>query len=239
MAYYESRLRVNCEDFNEIRNKLLIYEKLGIKNLIIEPINVLKWNNGVKTKIKNLTSINLKYRINLNPKNLKDYQFSLNSIGRSSDAVSIETNKKEIQIKAAKDSRVDLISFSEIEAMKTLSSGVISLIKQNNSFIEISLVNIMERNKSLQSKNFREIYRTIDLVRSLKGNLIISGNFVDPYEFRHPRSLVSICHTLFGMPLAEAKKAFNDNVQLLLERVRNRSEHSYIEDGIRILKGDN
>ena len=212
---------------------------MGIKNLIIEPTNVLKLNSIVKTKINNLTSINLNYRINIKPKSYKEYQVSLNSVGSSLDIISVETDKKDIQIKAAKDSRVDLLSFSGIETMKTLSSGVISLVKQNSSFIEISLVNIMEDNKSLQSKNFREIYKTIDLIRSLKGNLIISGNFADPYEFRHPRSLVSICHTLFGMSLAEAKKTFNSNVKLLLERARNRSNHSFIEEGIRILKGEN
>ena len=152
---------------------------MGIKNLIIEPTNVLKLNNGLKNKIRKITSINLNYRINIKPTNFKDYQSSLDSVGKSLDIVSIETGIKDIQIKAAKDSRVDLISFSEIEMMKTLTSGVISLIKQNNSFIDISLVNIMEENKSLQSKNFREIYKTIDLVRSLKGNLIINGNFAE------------------------------------------------------------
>ena len=185
-----------------------------------------------------MTSINLNYRINIKPKSYKEYQVSLNSVGSSLDIISVETDKKDIQIKAAKDSRIDLLSFSGIETMKTLSSGVISLVKQNRSFIEISLVNIMEDNKSLQSKNFREIYRTIDLVRSLKGCLIISGNFADPYEFRHPRSLVSICHTLFGVPLGEAKKMFKDNVKTLLERVRNRNDNSYIEEGIKILKSD-
>ena len=214
-------------------------EKLGIKNLIIEPTNVLKLNNGLKTKIKRMTSINLNYRINIKPTNLKNYQVSLNSVGKSLDIVSIETDIKEFQIKAAKDSRVDLISFSEIEMMKSLTSGVISLIKQNNSFIGISLVNIMEENKSLQSKNFREIYKTIDLIRSLKGNLVINGNFTDPYEFRHPRSLVSICHTLLGMPLDQAKRAFKDNVNLLLQRVRNRNSLNFVEDGIKILKSDN
>ncbi len=211
---------------------------MGIKNLIIEPANVLKLNDGLKSKIKEITSINLNYRININPKNLRNYQISLNSVGSSLDIVSIESDKKEIQIKAAKDPRVDVLSFSRIEAMKSLSSGVISLIKQNRSFIELSLVNIMEENKPSQSKNFREIYRTINLVRSLKGNLIISGNFANPFEFRHPRSLVSICHTLFEMPLAEAKKAFKDNVKLLLERVKNRRDYSYIEEGIKILKSD-
>ena len=212
---------------------------MGIKNLIIEPTNVLKLNNGLKNKIRKITSINLNYRINIKPTNFKDYQSSLDSVGKSLDIVSIETGIKDIQIKAAKDSRVDLISFSDIEMMKTLTSGVISLIKQNNSFIDISLVNIMEENKSLQSKNFREIYKTIDLVRSLKGNLIINGNFADPYQLRHPRSLVSICHTLFAIPLAEAKRVFKDNVKILLERARNRNSLSYVDNGIRILKSDN
>ena len=37
MSYFESRLRVNFDDLNEIKEKLELCEKLGIKNLILEP----------------------------------------------------------------------------------------------------------------------------------------------------------------------------------------------------------
>lgn len=238
MAYYESRLRLNCEDFNDVKKKLKIYENLGVQNLIIEPTNVLKLDYESRTKINNLTSINLYYRINLQPKNIKDCKFLLNSIGKTLDIVSVETSNKEIQIQVAKDSRVDIVTYSEISIMKTLTPGVISLIKQNNSFIEVSILKIMEENKSLQSKNFREIYRAIDLVRSLKGNLIISGGFYEPMHFRHPRSLISICHTLFGIPLVEAKKAFKDNIELALERPKRRNDKDLVEDGVIILRED-
>ena len=238
MAYYESRLRLNCEDFDDIKKRLRICDALGIKNLIIEPTNRLKLDIETKNMINNFTSINLNYRINLQPKKINDCRVLLNSIGKTLDIISVETANKEIQIQVAKDSRVDIITFSEINMMKTLTPGVISLIKQNKSFIEISLVKIMEENKSLQSKNFREIYRIIDLIRSSKGNLIISGNFYNPFHYRHPRALISICHTLFGMPLVEAKKCFKDNVEVLLERTKNRNNNDYIEDGVKIMRED-
>ena len=239
MAYYESRLRLNCKDFDDIRKKFRICEELGIKNLIIEPINQLKLDIETKNKISKFTSINLNFRINFQPKNISECKSQLNSIENPLDIISVETSNKEIQIQIAKDSRVDIITFSDIKMMKTLTPGVISLTKQNNSFIEISLVKIMEENRTLQSKNFREIYRIIDLIRSSKGNLIISGNFYDSFHYRHPRALISICHTLFGIPIVEAKKYFKDNVELMLDRTKNRKNKDYVEDGVLILRGDN
>ena len=238
MAYYESRLRLNFEDFDDIKKKLKICQDLGIKNLIVEPIKLKKLDSEIKNRINSFTTINLDYRINFQPKNISDCKFLLNSIGKALEIVSVETANKEIQIQVAKDSRVDIITFSDIKMMKTLTPGVISLTKQNNSFIEVSLDKIMEDNKTQQSKNFREIYRIIDLVRSSKGNLIISGNFYDTFHYRHPRALISICHTLFGIPLVEAKKFFKDNVELLLERPKNRKNNDYIEDGVLILRED-
>ena len=79
----------------------------------------------------------------------------LGNFNKSMDLLSVETFDKDTQIYAAKDSRVDILSFSEQKFLKTLSRGVISLVKQSGSFIEFSLAPIMITNKSIQSKNFR------------------------------------------------------------------------------------
>ncbi|KKM07269.1 hypothetical protein LCGC14_1735580, partial [marine sediment metagenome] len=126
--------------------------------------------------------------------------------------------------------------FSDKEIIKTLTPGVISLTKQNKSFIEFSLAPIMETNQVLQSKNFRNLYRFMHLARKLKANYIISGNFVDLFDFRHPRALVSICYTLLGFPLDVAKKIFIKSPGILLERIQKRKDKN-IEPGVRIIKG--
>ena len=237
MPYYESRLRLNVQNFEEIKNKFVICEKLGIKNVIVEPDGNFK-NLGVelREKISSLTKMHIYYRISLRPRNVDDLKNKLSTNKKLPTILSIETPIKEIQIQAAKDSRVDVISFADPKTMKTLTPGVISLSKQNNSFIEISLSSMMVVNKAQQSKNFRELYRIIHLVNSLKGNLLISGNFEDSYHLRHPRALISICHTLLGLSILEAKKAFDENVKKLIERVYDRYDTNFIEYGIKFIK---
>jgi len=238
LSYFESRLRINFDNLEEIRYRLTFCEKLGINHLILEPVN--NSNNlkvGLLNKIKKFTNINLYYRFNLRPNNLNDFKKTLKKFNSFPHILGVETPDKEIQIQAAKDSRIDILSFSNEEIMKTISIGVISLIKQNNSFIEFSLAPIMMKSKRIQSKNFRNLYRFTKLVLDLKPNYIISGNFSELYHFRNPRSLLSICHTLLGMSLNDAKKGFRDNVQLLLERVKHRVNKNIFQEGVKFIKG--
>lgn len=236
MSYFESRLRVNFDDFNEIKEKLELCEKLGIKNLILEPLgDVQNISLEFKRIIKNITKINIYYRQNLNPVNLQDFKKSIKRFNNHPEILSVETSNKDIQIHAARDSRVDLISFSHPDIIKTLTNGVISLAKQNNSFIEFSLSSIMVKNRSIQSKNFRYLYRFIHKVRNLKANYILSGDFNELFDIRHPRALISICYTLLDIPLAEIKRVFKENPVRLLKRIDKRQDNSILENGVKLI----
>ncbi|MFW9999913.1 MAG: RNase P subunit p30 family protein [Candidatus Hermodarchaeota archaeon] len=237
MSYFESRLRVDFNDFNDIINKLQLCEDLGIKNLIIEPENKISIIPlDIKENIKRETNLKIFYRINLRLDDLDDFKRRIKVFNNFSDILSIESLNKDVQLHAARDSRVDIVSYSNPEIIKTLNPGVISLTKQNNSFLEFSLAPIMVNNKIDQSKNFRNLYKTIQLAIKLKGNIIISGNFDDMYDFRHPRALISICHSLLGIPLEKAKKIFKNNPILLLERPKKRADNN-VELEFRIIKG--
>ncbi len=236
MSYFESRLRVNFDDLNEIKKKLELCEKLGIKNLILEPKeDIQNISLEIKRIIKDATKINIYYRHTLNPDNLQDFKKSIKRFNNHPEILSVETSNKDIQIHAARDSRVDLISFSHPEIIKTLSNGVISLAKQNKSFIEFSLSSIMVKNRSIQSKNFRNLYRFIHKVRKLKGSYILSGDFNDLFDIRHPRALISICYTLLDIPLAELKSAFKENPLKLLKRIEKRQNSAILENGVKLI----
>jgi len=136
------------------------------------------------------------------------------------DILSIESLNREVQLQCSKDSRVDIISFSDPEIIKTLTPGVISLTKQNNTFIEFSLAPIMVNNKTIQSKNFRNLYKFTQLALRSKANYIISGNFMNLFDYRHPRALISICCSLLEIPLSIAKKAYITNPKMLVEKTK-------------------
>lgn len=239
MSYFESRLKINLENINEIKKKLEFCDKLGIKNLILEPLkNVKEISIDLKERIKKDTKINIYYRINLSPKNLDDFKKTIKNYNHFPEILSVESLSREVQIHAARDSRIDILSYSNQNIIKTITPGVISLVKQNNSFIEFSLASLMIKNKSIQSKNFRNLFHFIQLVRKLKANYILSGNFDTLYDFRHPRALISICYSLLEIPLVELKKAFRDNLRTLLNRVQKRQDQRIFEEGVRIIRGE-
>jgi len=236
LSYFESRLRIKTNDFKEIEQKLRFCKLLGVQNVIVElENNREKMQPDLKRRIEEITNINVKYRTNINPKNLESLIKKLKGIGQSSNVIVVESADKKIQIQAAKDSRVDVISFSEQAVLKTIFPGVISLTKQNQSFIEFSLASIMIKNKSLQSKNLRNLYRGVQLADKLNANYIISGNFDDLYSIRHPRALISVCHTLLGISMMRAKNCFSKNVVSLLNRVQMRQDRNFIESGVKII----
>jgi len=229
---------LDFEDTQEINLKLRFCKSLGIKNLILEPTKKFKLlTPELNNNIEKFPSIKLYYRFNLKPTNLNEFKKVLKNFDSFPYILSIESLNKDIQIQAAKDSRIDLISFSDQELLKTITPGVISLTKQNNSFIEFSLSPIMAKNKANQSKNLRNLYRCIQLAIELKANYIISGNFEDLYDMRNPRALISICHTLLGMPLTKAKNGFSNNVLRLLKKVELRQDSNVIETGVKLIKG--
>lgn len=236
MSYFESRLKINLNDFAEIERKLKFCQELRITNLILEPKNdVVKLNSELKQRISKISTLNLYYRINLRPNSLNDLKKRIQTYNNFSDIISVESMDKNIQIQAAKDSRVDIISFSDQNVIKTISPGIISLTKQNRSFIEFSLAPVMAKNQAVQSRYLRILYRAVQLALQLKVNYIISGNFDDLFKLRHPRALISVCHTLLGIPLLSAKKAFSENVLTLINRVQGRQDKNVIESGVRLL----
>ncbi|MFX1313379.1 MAG: RNase P subunit p30 family protein [Promethearchaeota archaeon] len=225
MSYFESRLPINIENFKKIKKSLDFCEKLRIKNVIIEPINpIQKIPLRVKKEIEKLANINIFYRINLKATDIGNFKKKINNYNDFSDVISIESLNRDVLLNAAKDSRVQIISFSDPEIIKKLSSGIISLSKQNKSFIEFSLAPIMESDKKVQSKNLRNLYRYTQLAIKLKANFIISGNFYNIFDYRHPRALISICNSLLEIPLNIAKKAFGLNPKLLLEEIQKHKE---------------
>jgi len=239
LSYFESRLKLNFNDLNDIKKKFIMCEKLGIKNLILEPKNnIINIPLELKIEIGKLTEINLFYRINLKPDNLKNFKKIIKNFNNFKEILSVESEKKDVQIYAATDSRIDIISFSDQNIIKTITPGVLSLIKQNNKLIEFSLAPIMVDNKATQSKNLRNLYRFLRVAKHSKVNYIINGNFEDIFDFRNPRSLISICYSLLEIPLNEAKNAFYKNITTLLEKINRKYNHDLIEPDVKLILGE-
>jgi len=236
LAYFESRLVVDVGNFDVLEKKIDFYKNLNVDNLILEPQKNSNLTLTLKEKIRDKTNINIFYRINLRINEVNEFKKRIKKFNKFPEILSIESLNKDVLILAARDSRVDIVSFSNQNNLKALTPGIVSLIKQNESFIEFSLSPLMIKNKTTQSKNFRSLYRALQLVMKLKPNCIISGNFKNSFDFRHPRALISICNTLLDIPLDEAKRIFKENPRKLLRRVHQKGDNDIFEEDVKIIK---
>lgn len=235
MGYFESRVPIDINNFENTVKKIRFLEKLNYKNLILEPKNIEKISNDLKIKVREITNINIYYRINLKPKNLSELKRKISNFNKFPDIVSVESSNNEVLLFSARDTRVDVLSFSDVKIAKALTPGVISLSKQYNSFIEFSFNPIFLENKFIQSKNIHLLISSLSRAIAKNTNYILSGNFSHITDYRSPKVLTSICQTFFNMTLYKAKQALIENPQQLIKKISMRNDPDVIEDGVRII----
>ena len=146
MSYFESRLRLNLKNFKAIQQKLNFCQDLGIKNLILEFENGVKnITPELKDKISKFSTIKLYYRTTIRPKNLDDLKKKLKQANNFSGITSVESPDRKTQIQAAKDSRVDIVSFSDENIIKTII--IVPIFVEINMIIFLFSSHILINNK--------------------------------------------------------------------------------------------
>ncbi len=237
MGFFESRVPVDIEKYDDIINRLKFLGELDFKNVIIEPVNnIEKLPKKLLEKIRKAIDLNVYFRINLKPKNITELKKLIKKYNNFSHILSVESENKEIQIFCARDTRIDVVSFSNPIIAKTLTPGVLSLSKQYNSFIEFSFAPIFNENKYTQSKNIRIIFSALRMTLVKKVNYFISGNFLSFLDYKSPRVLISICQTLLDMSFTNAKLALKDNPSKLIQKLNKKIDPNIVENGVKIIK---
>ncbi|MGV9172255.1 MAG: RNase P subunit p30 family protein [Promethearchaeia archaeon] len=238
MSYFETRLRINFQNFKEAAIYLEFCEKLGIRNLIVEPLSAnTPITENIKRKIQTFSDIKIYYRITINPQSLKDFNKEIQKFNNFGNILAVESADKKVQLKASKDSRVDVLSFSNINYIKRISKGVLSLLSQNNTYLELSLSPLLINNQSEQSRNFRIFYRTMETVLNERVKYLLCGDPHTEFDLRNPRSLISICVSLLDIPIQKAKMGFEKYPQELIRDKFIKTDSQKLDKGLKLIGG--
>ena len=228
---------LNALSDEEIINKLNIYKFVGFQVIFIE--YNFDFNFEYRThlnKIQKMTSLKLIGKIAFHPTSVSDLKNKLQKVQKYKDfAISIISKNKDILTFAAKDSRVDIISFTRIENIKNLTPGLISLLKQFNKFFEISIIDVLNTYYNNRSRVFREIYKILNLVHNNMEILLFGGSEDENFHIRGPREIISIFHSIFNLNIAKAKRMVRENPSQLIERLISRNNRNKLQSGVEIV----
>ena len=235
--FSNTRVLLNALSDEEIINKLNLYKFVGFHIIFVEYNFDFNFDyRDHLNKIQKLTTLKLIGKISFQPASVNDLKDKLQKAQKYKDfVISIISNNKDILTFAAKDSRVDIISFTRIENIKKLTPGIISLLKQFNKFFEISIIDVLNTNKNNRSRVFREIYKILNLVHNNMEILLFGGSESENFHIRGPREIISIFHSIFNLNIAKSKRIVRENPSQLIKRLISRNNPNNLQSGVKVV----
>jgi len=187
-----------------------------------------------RTKI---TPISLIPRVTLNPENQQSLKKELSVWKERRCLIAVKSLNKEILEVAARDGRVDLLSVATIDYQKSLTKGIISLARQNECFLDISLTPVIEYEHYKRTKILRVLYRLFLKAKPSANKYIIGSdsNNKNPWLMRGPKETISFLYSVCNIPEFQAKKILSKNPEDIILRFIKRDQKLFIEPGVEIV----
>ncbi|MHA1602918.1 MAG: RNase P subunit p30 family protein [Promethearchaeota archaeon] len=198
----------------------------------------IKTIGDYKEPISKFSPIPLLPRITLKPKNEEALKKDLSSWSQRSCLIAVQSTKKEILEVAARDGRVDLLSIPTDEHQSALTKGIISLAKQNQVFLDISITPFIILEYYKRSKAFRVLHRLFSSAKPLSHFYSLGSSSEirnKSWLIRGPKETLAILHAILDVPEVFAKQMIGDNCEKLVMRFIKRDQELFIEPGVEIV----
>jgi ribonuclease P/MRP protein subunit RPP1 len=184
----------------------------------------------------NQVGINYVSRINLNPKNPDNLTSSLRKLRRKFEVISVTCESKEVARQAAKDRRVDLISFSSTDYRKRFFDRAEAELASNClTALEVDIKPLLLLDGPARVRFLATLRRELALAKEFHVPLVISSGAPEEKLMRMPRDMASLGF-LFGLDEPSALDAVSKNPVDIVLRNKEKLERGFVAPGIRVVK---
>jgi len=187
-----------------------------------------------RTKI---SPISLIPRVTLNPESPISLKKDLAVWKERRCLIAVKSLNKEILEIAARDGRVDILSIANINYQKSLTKGIISLARQNECYLDISLAPLIEFEHFKRTKILRVLYRLLLKAKPSVHKYLIGSDSIknNIWLMRGPKETISFLYSVCNIPEFQAKKILAKNPEEIILRFIKRDHNLFIEHGVEIV----
>lgn len=236
-SFVDLHLCPNLEDPDETR---LIIEKsaeLGYKAIGVTLSPKIPQSEIEKiSRICREVDLDLIRRIDLEPANTTELLKSLRLLRRRVEVISVRCISKSVARQAAKDRRVDVLSFSPLDMKKRFfDSAEAELASKTSVSLEFDLAPLL----------YLQGYRRVRLLSKMRDEAFIAKKYGVPIILssgannvnllRKPEDYASLGY-LFGLDLSDAKKSLSDTPREIIERNRRKLNSNYVAPGVYVIR---
>jgi RNase P/RNase MRP subunit p30 len=175
-------------------------------------------------------------RADLRPRNENDLMNNLRRLRRKFDVLCVICDNKDISRQAAKDRRVDLLNFPNLDYRKRFfDRSEAELARSGLAALEIDIKPLLVLEGPARIRFLSYLRREIAVANDYGVPLVVSSGVSEERFIRMPRDMASLTY-LFGLGEVEALNTVSTNPLEIVLRNREKLGASFVAPGIRLLK---
>jgi len=237
MKFSDLHLRVPLNDMQQTRKMIEKSSALGYNQIGVPlPFSVKQDAIDRLRQVSEEFGVDFVTRLDLAPKSSGELLGSLRRFRGRFEVVSVLCGSKPLARQAAKDRRVDLLSFHTVEPRKRFfDSAEAELASKSSAALEIDMAQVLSLEGFFRVRLFSCLRREVATAKSFGVPVVISSGATDALLLRKPQDFASLAF-LFGMDVSLALEALSKNPVGIVERNRMKESPAYVAPGVRIVR---
>jgi len=236
-AFADLHLRVNPKDQKATRELINRAANFGY-SLISIPFSS-EMHEGDLAKLKSICTeagVDFVSRTDFHPRSENDLTHFLRKFRRRFEVICISCDNKEVARQAAKDRRVDLLSFPSLDYHKRFfDRAEAELASGSLTALEVDVKPLLILEGPSRTRVLMSLRREIAVAREFKVPIVVSSGVGEQRLMRFPRDMASLAY-LFGLDEASALDAVSTNPERIIRRNREKLGNRFVAPGISIVK---
>ena len=180
--------------------------------------------------------VDLVSRVDLKPRGPSDLMHQLRSLRRKFELVCVICENKAVARQAAKDRRVDLLSFPFLDFRKRFfDRAEAELARTGLAALEIDAKPLLVLDGPARVRLLSSLQREVAIASSFGVPVVISSGVSRRLLLRKPREMAALGF-LFGLDAHSGLSAVSQNPVTIVERNREKLSTGFVAPGIRVVK---
>ena len=234
--FVDLHLRTAIRDLDQVEGMISRSHELGYGLLGISlPPDVQRQTVRHLQEICSDMGVDLVTRVDLAPRTSRELLRGLRRLRRRFEVVSVLCASKAVARQAAKDRRVDLLSFPTDLRKRFFDLAEAELASKALASLEIDMAPLLSLRGGLRIRLLFRLRREVEIANKFNVHIVISSGATSRYFLRAPRDYAALA-SLFDLPPSVGLRALSDNPLAIVKRNRKKLSPGYVAPGIRVVK---
>lgn len=186
-------------------------------------------------EICNGVGVGLITRLDLKPERPSELLRELRRLRRRFEVVSVMCASKAVARQAAKDRRVDLLSFPTDPRRRFFDRAEAELASGSLASLEVEMAPLLMLRGGPRIRLLSSLRSEVDIARQRGVPIVVSSGVTDEYLLRTPHDYAALA-SVFDLPLSLGLRALSENPRSIVERNREKLSLGYVAPGIRVIR---